>query len=174
MNARLARGKFIAALPGHALLPGRFAFYFFAQAKFLIPQTARSINGADLSAIYFFLDFCLSTRSTALPFGVPCANAFCLRQRRLINQPTISATSVGRPCPLWVKSRHMQCKSPCPLYPRKRPRKRTSANGRVRFAPKSRHVQCNSSCLLWANSGQRRPIQSGRLWAYRRPRLTSS
>jgi len=54
MNARLARGKFIAALPGHALLPGRFAFYFFAQAKFLIPQTARSINGADLSAIYFF------------------------------------------------------------------------------------------------------------------------
>src|SRR5262249_53248344 len=24
------------------------------------------------------------------------------------------------PCPLWVKSRHMQCKKSCPLYPRKR------------------------------------------------------
>jgi hypothetical protein len=23
-------------------------------------------------------------------------------------------------CPLWVKSRHMQCKTACPLYPRKR------------------------------------------------------
>ena len=22
-------------------------------------------------------------------------------------------------CPLWVKSRHVQCKTPCPLYPRK-------------------------------------------------------
>ena len=27
--------------------------------------------------------------------------------------------AVGR-CPLWVKSGHMQCKSTCPLYPRKR------------------------------------------------------
>ena len=24
------------------------------------------------------------------------------------------------PCPLWVKSRHVQCDSRCPLYPRKR------------------------------------------------------
>jgi len=23
-------------------------------------------------------------------------------------------------CPLWVKSRHVQCKTACPLYPRKR------------------------------------------------------
>jgi len=23
-------------------------------------------------------------------------------------------------CPLWVKSRHIQCTTPCPLYPRKR------------------------------------------------------
>jgi len=42
-----------------------------------------------------------------------------------------------------VKSRHMQCKRPCPLYPRKRPRKRISAQGHVRFAPKSGHVQYN-------------------------------
>jgi len=27
----------------------------------------------------------------------------------------ISLTSVT--CPLWVKSRHMRCKSQCPLYP---------------------------------------------------------
>jgi len=26
---------------------------------------------------------------------------------------------VGR-CPLWVKSRHLQCKTACQLYPRKR------------------------------------------------------
>src|SRR5262245_60063892 len=25
-------------------------------------------------------------------------------------------------CPLWVKSRHVQCKRACPLYPRKRPK----------------------------------------------------
>src|SRR5215510_214301 len=25
---------------------------------------------------------------------------------------------IGQPCPLWVRSRHMQCKSACPLYPR--------------------------------------------------------
>src|SRR5262245_18126252 len=25
-----------------------------------------------------------------------------------------------RECPLWVKSRHMQCKKACPLYPQKR------------------------------------------------------
>src|SRR5262245_65974418 len=28
--------------------------------------------------------------------------------------------STGRgPCPLWVKSGHLQCKTPCPLYPSK-------------------------------------------------------
>ena len=27
---------------------------------------------------------------------------------------------VGAACPLWVKSRHLQCKTACPLYPRKR------------------------------------------------------
>ena len=31
--------------------------------------------------------------------------------------------------------RHMQSKTPCPLY------------------PESGHVQCTSPCLLWANSG---------------------
>src|SRR6478752_874282 len=25
-----------------------------------------------------------------------------------------------RECPLWVKSRHLHCDKPCPLYPRKR------------------------------------------------------
>src|SRR5215471_6994677 len=34
-------------------------------------------------------------------------------------------------CPLWVRSRHMQCKGRCPLHPRKRPRKRTPANSHV-------------------------------------------
>src|SRR5262249_8963092 len=43
-------------------------------------------------------------------------------------QPTIPPNRVGLvhhsksevQCPLWVKSRHVQCTSPCPLYPRKR------------------------------------------------------
>jgi hypothetical protein len=39
-------------------------------------------------------------------------------------------------CPLWVKSRHLQCKKACPL------------------TPKSGHVQCTRVCRLWANSGQ--------------------
>src|SRR5262249_23146802 len=56
-------------------------------------------------------------------------------------------------CPLWVKSRNMQCTNSCPLYPQKRPRKQTSANGHVCFTPKSGHVRCTSRCLLWANSG---------------------
>src|SRR5262245_51549194 len=58
-------------------------------------------------------------------------------------------------CPLWVKSRHMQCNSQCPLYPQERPRKRTSANGHVCFPPESGHVQRTHPCLLWAKSGHR-------------------
>src|SRR5262245_44074000 len=37
-------------------------------------------------------------------------------------------------CPLWVRSRHLQC------------------NGYVRFTPESRHLQCTSLSLLRANS----------------------
>ena len=44
----------------------------------------------------------------------------------------------GDQCPLWVKSRHLQCKTACPLY------------------PKSGHVQCTSRCPLSANSGRNR------------------
>src|SRR5262245_29728177 len=40
-----------------------------------------------------------------------------------------------RECPLWVKSRHMQCKR------------------HVRFTPKSGHVRCKQECPLWAKSG---------------------
>src|SRR5215471_10438868 len=47
----------------------------------------------------------------------------------------------------------MQCKSACPLYPRKRPRKRTPANGHVCFTPESGHVQCKRQCPLRARSG---------------------
>jgi hypothetical protein len=32
-------------------------------------------------------------------------------------------------------------------------KKRTSAQGHVRFAPESRHVRCNYRCLHWAKSG---------------------
>ena len=46
----------------------------------------------------------------------------------------------------------MQCKAPCPLYPRKRPRKRIFANGEVCFTPNSGDVRCNGSCLLRAKS----------------------
>jgi hypothetical protein len=58
-------------------------------------------------------------------------------------------------CPLWVKSRHLQCTKPCPLYPQYRPRKRIPAKGRVRFTLESGHVRRVRSCLLWANSGHR-------------------
>ena len=33
---------------------------------------------------------------------------------------TLGLILVKRSCPLWVKSRHLQCKKACPLYPRKR------------------------------------------------------
>src|SRR5262245_51728011 len=32
---------------------------------------------------------------------------------------TFTLIQEGGRCPLWVKSRHVQCKRPCPLYPRK-------------------------------------------------------
>src|SRR5262245_24211785 len=38
-------------------------------------------------------------------------------------------------CPLWVKSRHIQRKTSCPLYPKQRPRKRTSPSGTRRVCP---------------------------------------
>src|SRR5215467_11341000 len=44
--------------------------------------------------------------------------------------------------PLWVKSRHLQCNSPCSLYPQKRPQMRIPANGHVRFTSESGHVSC--------------------------------
>jgi hypothetical protein len=42
---------------------------------------------------------------------------------RLKREPSYRQTLVrwkGRTCPLWVKSRHLQRKRSCPLYPRKR------------------------------------------------------
>jgi hypothetical protein len=39
----------------------------------------------------------------------------------LMSQKTAPVASLQRAvCPLWVKSRHMRCTKPCPLYPRKR------------------------------------------------------
>src|SRR5262245_45133498 len=43
--------------------------------------------------------------------------------------------SCGTECPLWVISRHLQCKMACPLYPRKRTcavQKGMSATGQKR------------------------------------------
>src|SRR5262249_7131025 len=51
-------------------------------------------------------------------------------------------------CPLWVKSRHVRCNKPCPLYTQYRPRKRTSAKRHVCFTPESGHVRCTSVCPL--------------------------
>ena len=40
-----------------------------------------------------------------------------------LNAPAAVASEDGQ-CPLWVKSRHLQCKTPCPLYPQLRHRLR--------------------------------------------------
>src|SRR5262249_26256166 len=51
--------------------------------------------------------------------------------RRLFSKPI----TLGRRCPLWVKSGHMQCNRACPLYPRKRHQMRRngmSAKGQKR------------------------------------------
>src|SRR5512139_2781886 len=45
------------------------------------------------------------------------------------------ADGVAAQCPLWVKSGHLQCTSPCPLYPQKRPQKRTLGIARARQHP---------------------------------------
>src|SRR5262249_22933590 len=64
-------------------------------------------------------------------------------------------------CPRWVKSGHMQCKRACPLYPHKRPRKRTPAKGHVCFTPESGHVRCKKECPLWAISVRTFAVQKG-------------
>src|SRR5262245_7861178 len=46
--------------------------------------------------------------------------------RQVSDLPTVKSSWTGGPivaeakCPLWIKSRHMECKTSCPLYPRKR------------------------------------------------------
>jgi len=58
----------------------------------------------------------------------------------------------------------------CPLYPRKRPQKQTSATGHVCFTLKSRHVRCNGQCRLWAKSGPQTAISRQKfLSAYSHP-----
>src|SRR5215831_842914 len=53
------------------------------------------------------------------------------RLKLVLRRGTGTRAVYAHECPLWVKSRHVQCNRPCPLYPRKRPRKRTSEPARV-------------------------------------------
>ena len=48
---------------------------------------------------------------------------------------SVHAVGVSKACPLWVKSRHLQCKKVCPLY------------------PQSGHSRLTLECPLSANSG---------------------
>ena len=57
---------------------------------------------------------------------------------------TIGSQQIRRQCPLWVISRHVQCKEARPLYPNSDRESRHAANGHVRFTPESGHVQRNS------------------------------
>ena len=58
--------------------------------------------------------------------------------RRCISPPVrratlnLKASTLRSQCPLWVKSRHVQCKRPCPLYPQKRT---CAVHLDVRFVP---------------------------------------
>src|SRR6478735_4236136 len=49
-------------------------------------------------------------------------------------------------CPLWVKSRHLQCKTPCPLYPPK---------ADIRAAPASSYKCPNNQHCRMSNNGGR-------------------
>jgi hypothetical protein len=69
-----------------------------------------------------------------------------------VNKAEISQRNLDS---LWVISGHMQCKRARPLCPQQRPRKRTPANGHVRFTTESGRVQCKQQCRLRANSGRR-------------------
>ena len=86
-------------------------------------------------------------------------NANAMNSRRLMASPAPKTTSGikrishfwiencrslipkrGRPCPLWVKSRHSVRSHECPLYPQKRTLHCTAAN--VRFVPKADILRC--------------------------------
>src|SRR5262249_60560047 len=53
--------------------------------------------------------------------------------------------------PLWVKSRHVRCKTSCLLYIATAKAK-FGKSGHVCFTPESGHVRCNGGCPLWAKS----------------------
>src|SRR5262249_16364002 len=69
--------------------------------------------------------------SHCLPRGLgprqPCDYSRDLRQAEWGLNVILRSNILRTECPLWVKSRHMQCKTACPLYPRKRHRLRISA-----------------------------------------------
>src|SRR5262245_55011043 len=55
------------------------------------------------------------------------------------------------PRPLWVKSRHVHCTNPCPLYPRKRtfcPISNMRANGVRTLSVRCGALWCNHDSIL--------------------------
>src|SRR5262249_43426847 len=71
---------------------------------------------------------------------------YAVARRRLGNRPDqwvkikcVGGTKRVSQCPLWVKSRHLQC------------------NKRVRFTPESGHVRRDEGCPLTTKSGHRAP-----------------
>src|SRR5262249_43423784 len=94
-------------------------------------------------------------------WSIRCQNDFDFGGGKFCHQPLIVRVETSarahkiavkrQRCPLWVKSRHMQCKRACPLYPRKRTcalqlemaalgHKRTYATQKARSAPRRRTV----------------------------------
>src|SRR5262249_12267911 len=78
----------------------------------------RGIRADPLDALvhcFFYFHADLHTRAWVNGFS-----------RQVSDLPTVKSSWTGGPivaeakCPLWIKSRHMECKTSCPLYPRKR------------------------------------------------------
>src|SRR5262245_32612417 len=52
-------------------------------------------------------------------------------QRDRSSWTQVQSVSANNQCPLWIKSRHLHCKSPCLLYPQKRTLSAPNGGGRI-------------------------------------------
>ena len=96
-----------------------------------------------------------------------CAQSLALCDQR---QARDWGSKFGLQCPLWVISGHLQCKKPCPLYPRKRtlPATSSASSASKRLpARQSRGWRRRSSVAELDGLLRPDPLQDRRAWSGR-------
>jgi hypothetical protein len=120
--------------PRATITPCRFQTRLFATS--LSNRASRSAKSASFGATVGQSKAVVAPASGRPLMNVTAPPTKVMNSRRLIATPRAWVGSIVCPqrtplkrhgqCPLWVKSRHLQCINPCPLYPRKRTFVRTT------------------------------------------------